>query len=205
MVLSTRLGKATVRDLKQAFKVVKKLKSDVTSMKFVNLGSPSQWSLEGFGDAGFKSLPDKVSSCGGHVLLLSNRSTGKACVLKWKSKKLKKVVSSSTAAETLASNDTLDALVYVKSLLGEILGSDFPELPLLLHTDSANLHDSVTRSTLAENPRLRTEIIQLQESLSSGELRKFEKIPGKDMIANCLTKAGAPAFSLMRIMRTGEL
>ena len=96
-------------------------------------------------------------------------------------------------------------MVYVKSLLGEILGSDFPEIPLSLHTDCANLHDSVMRSTLADSPRLRTDVIQLQESLASGELKKFEKVAGKNMIADCLTKIGAPAFSLMNILRTGEL
>ena len=205
VVLSTKLGKASARDMKYALKVIKKLKSDTTSMRFVKLGDPSQWCLEGFGDAGFKSLPDKVSSCGGHVLLISNRNTGKACVLTWKAKKLKRVVSSSTAAEALAANDTLDEMVYVKSLLGEILGSDFPEIPLSLHTDCANLHDSVMRSTLADSPRLRTDVIQLQESLASGELKKFEKVAGKNMIADCLTKIGAPAFSLMNILRTGEL
>ena len=201
VALSTKLGKATARDMKRAAKVVRKLKSDSTVMKFVNLGPSSQWCLEGFGDAGFQSLPDKLSSCGGQVLLISNRTIGKACILKWRSKKLKRVVSSSTAAEALAANDALDELVYMQCLLKEILGESF-QIPVCLHTDSANLHNAVIRSTLAESPRLRTDIVKLQESLSCGELSEFCKVDKKEMIADCLTKCGASPVELMKLLRT---
>ena len=64
LVLSMRLGRASLRDMKQAIKVIKKMKCDGTSMKFVDLGPVEEWILQGFGVAGFKSLPDKTSSCG---------------------------------------------------------------------------------------------------------------------------------------------
>ena len=87
--------------MKHAVKIVRKLKCDNTAMKFVNLGPVEEWVLEGYGDAGFKSLPDKTSSCGGHVILLRNVKKNVACVLDWRSKKLKRVVSSLPAAEAL--------------------------------------------------------------------------------------------------------
>lgn len=173
-------------------------------MKFVNMGPIEEWSLEGYGDAGFKSLPDKISSCGGHVVLVNNKNRGMSCVLNWKCKKLKRVVSSSTAAESLAVNETLDELVYVKSVLKELLGDVVDQIPMELVTDSSNLYKAVQSSSLLENPRLRTEVAKLQESLRIKELSKFIHVPGKEMVADILTKKGAPGFILMKVFRTCE-
>ena len=122
VMLSSKLGKANWGDMKTAIKVIKKLKMEKSEMSFPELGSPEDWSIEGYGDAGYKSLPDKVSSCGGHVILLCNKIRGVSCVVNWRSRKLKRVVSSSTAAESLAINDCLDELFYVKFVLIELLG-----------------------------------------------------------------------------------
>ena len=64
------------------------------------------------------------------------------------------MVTSSTAAEALSANDTLDDMMYIKNVLKEILGSDVDHASLNLFTDSKNLYDSVNTSTLVENPRL---------------------------------------------------
>ena len=205
LVLSLRLGKASFRDMKQACKIVRKLKYGDTAMKFVDLGPVEEWTIQGFGDAGFKSLPDKTSSCGGQVILVSNVQQGTACVLDWKSKKLKRVVTSSTAAETLAANDTLDEMVYVKSVLIELFKNRAAAIPLELVTDSKNLHKSVMTSTLVENPRLRTEVAKLKESLKCRELFKFDRVVGSRMVADVLTKKGAAGFKLMHLLRTCEL
>ena len=94
VTLNTKVGKATVNDIKAAIKMIKKLKNGSTEMKFPNLGKVSDWTLQGYGDAGFKSLPDKVSSCGGQVVTIANKKKGVRCVVSWRSRKLRRVVSS---------------------------------------------------------------------------------------------------------------
>ena len=205
MILSMKLGNATVRDMRLACRTVKRIKCDGTQMKFVDLGPMKEWSLYGFGDAGYKSLPDKTSSCGGQVILLCNKKRGIACVLDWKTKKLKRVVPSSTAAEALAANDTLDMLVYLHSILTELFGEIGRDIPVELATDSKNLHDGVMNSTLVESPRLRTDIAMLKESIKSRELQKFILVTGRTMIADVLTKKGAAGFKLMNLLRTCEM
>ena len=205
LVLSTKLGNATVWDMRLACKTVKKMKADGTKMKFVHLGPSTQWTLQGYGDAGFKSLPDKTSSCGGHVIILTNKEKGLSCVLDWKAKKLKRVVSSSTAAEAIAVNDTLDMMVYVKAVLVELFGDAGKDIPLELATDSRNLHNSVMTSSLVENPRLRTDIAVLKESLAGRELNKFALVSGRAMLADVLTKSGVAGFQLLNQLRTCEL
>ena len=146
LTLSTKLGNASVRDMKQAIKIVRKMKIDGTSMKFKHMGPIEQWTLVGHGDAGYKSLPDKISISGGHVILLCNKEIGVSCVVNWRSRKLKRVVSSSTTAESLAINDCLDELVYIKLVLMELLGKQAMAVPVHLFTDSRNLLKAVESS-----------------------------------------------------------
>ena len=75
LLLSTKIGSASMRDMKLAVKTIKQIKCDTTAMKFVHLGPVSEWVLEGYGDAGHKSLPDKISSSCGYIVLLTNKMT----------------------------------------------------------------------------------------------------------------------------------
>ena len=202
--VSTKLGNASVRDMRQAIKITRKMKVDGTSMKFVHLGTIEQWSLVGHGDAGYKSLPDKVSSSGGHVILICNKTKGLSCVVNWRSRKLKRIVSSSTAAESLAINDCLDELVYVKLVLSELLGRQAMDLPIHLFTDSRNLFKAVESSTSVENPRVRADIAKVKESLKEKELNGWYHVSGKDMLADVLTKKGAPGSKLLNVLRKCE-
>ena len=188
LMLSTKVGKATANDFKQVVKIVKKLKAEPTDMKFQDLGSIVDWRIDGHGDAGYRSLPDKVSSCGSQVILITNKKTQMQCVVSWRCKKIKRVVSSSTAAEALAANDTLDEMFYIKEVLKEVIGIDAESIPLELYTDSKNLYKSVMSTSLNENPRLRTDVAKLQESLKVGELERLSLVSGVEILAECFKK-----------------
>ena len=205
IALSTRIGKATIGDMNQGLKIARKLLSSTTEMKFPALGNISNWIMEVYADAGFRSLPDGVSSCGGQVVVMRDASSNNACVLSWRGRKLKRIVTSSTAAETLALNDLISEVVFVKSVLSEILGPDVMQIPINTYTDAKNVKRSVYSTSLVEDPRLRIEIATLQESIEKGELNQLACIPGKHMIANCLTKKGASAKDLLSILQNGYL
>jgi hypothetical protein len=71
--LSSRYGKVCKKDLKMALKRMLKVKSETTSLRFPDLGMDlNKWVLLGFGDVGVKSMPDKITSVGGRVILLCN-------------------------------------------------------------------------------------------------------------------------------------
>ena len=114
------------------------------------------------------------------------------------------MVSSSTAAEALAANDTLDEMFYMKEVLKEVFGSDADDIPLELFTDSKNLYKSVLSTSLNENPRLRTDVAKLQESLKLGELERLSLVNGFEMLADCYTKKGASSEKLRKILRRGR-
>ena len=79
--LSTKYGKATKSDLKTVLKKIQKLQGLPTIMYFPDLGPIEEWIFVGYGDAGIKSMPDKISSVGGQVILLVNSCKSRACVL----------------------------------------------------------------------------------------------------------------------------
>ena len=174
-------------------------------MKFANLGSSKEWTIQAYGDGVHKSMPDKVGSSGGQVILLVNKEKDTGCVVSWRSRKLKRVVTSSTAAEALAVNDALDEAVYVKEVLIELLGSGAKNIPIELFTDSRNLYRSVMSTSLCDNPRLRSDVAKLKESLNIGEMNQLVKVDGSEMLADCLTKKGACSRKLMNILRTCQL
>ena len=205
LILSTKVGKATVADVKMAAKIVKKAKCESSQMIFPNMGPVKEWTLQAYGDGAHKSLPDKVSSCGGQVIVITNKVKGLSCVVSWRSRKLRRVVSSSTAAEALAVNDALDEAVYVKEVLKELFGGAAVDIPIELYTDSRNLYRSVKGTSMLDNPRLRGDVAKLKESVKNGEVSKLIKIDGQEMIADCLTKKGANSSKLMNILRKCEL
>ena len=202
--LSTKLGCASIGDMKYAVKTLKKLKMHTGEMIIQDLGDIEDWSVEGYGDAGFRSLPEKVNSCGGKVVILRNRKSNKASVLSWRSKKLKRVVSSSTAAETLAMVETISDMMYTKAILEEIMKSEREiKIPLYVYTDSKNLWKCLHSTALVEDPRLRIDVAIIKESLEKGEIDQVIKIDSKNMIADSLTKKGASAKKLMELLKTG--
>ena len=114
------------------------------------------------------------------------------------------MVSSSTAAETLAMVETISDMMYTKAILEEIMKSEREiKIPLYVYTDSKNLWKCLHSTALVEDPRLRIDVAIIKESLEKGEIDQVIKIDSKNMIADSLTKKGASAKKLMELLKTG--
>ena len=90
----------------------KRIKTDLV---YPRLGSFNQFQHKLFSDASWENLPDKVSSARGHLVFLSTGEN--VCPLSFISNKVRRKVSSTLSAETLALNDPLDDAVYLKHLI----------------------------------------------------------------------------------------
>ena len=202
--LSSKFGKATKSDLKTAYKKMQKLQGEPTKMCFPDLGTVQEWTIVGYGDAGIRSMPDKLSSVGGQVIMIANAEKGKACVLNWRSKKLVRKVVSSLAGEALALVATVGEIVYNKAILKQIYGEVIEEVPVVVYTDCRNLHEAVFSTSLVEDAWLIPDIAILKESIEKGTINYFRRVESEDMLANCLTKAGASAEKLMTVLQTGQ-
>ena len=201
--LSTKFGKAKQKDLKSAVKKLLKVKSQTTKMIFPDLGEVANWIVIGHGDAGIRSLPDKLSSVGGSVVMLANKETKRVCVLNWRSKKLVRKVVSSLAGEALAMNDTIGEVVYNKAVLRQIFGPKMDKVPVIIVTDSNNLFKSIYSTSLVEDGRLVPDIAVIKEAIEQGVITEVRRVKGEEMIANGLTKSGASSSLLTNVLQTG--
>ena len=123
-------------------------------MFFPDVGPVEEWHLVGYGDAGIRSMPDKVSSVGGQVVLLANQNQNVACVLHWK---IQKVASKSCQ---LIGRQTL-AIVATKQMYGDIIDS----VPVTIFTDSRNLYEAVYSSSLVDDAWLITDIAIIKDAI----------------------------------------
>ena len=205
VALSSKLGKANQEDLEYAVKVIKRLKVEDTKMSFPDLGEVKDWVIEAYGDAGHKSMPDKLASCGGRAIVVKSMRTQRASLVSWRSKRLKRIVTSSTAAEALAINDTVGEAVYIQAVLGEVLGPTEQKVPIKVFTDSKNLCKAASTSAMVEDSKLRLDLAILKESLETREIEELNFVKSGKMLANSLTKKGASSKSLMAVLRNGEM
>ena len=186
--LSAKFGRATKKDLKSVYKKIQKLKGESTRMFFPNLGDVGNWVLVGYSDAGVKSMPDKVTSVGGQVVMLVNEHKQLACVLNWRSKKLVRKVVSSLAGEALAMVAMVGEIVYNKAILVQIFGVTAQTIPVVIFTDCKNLYDAVHSTSLVEDAWLIPDVAIIQEALEQKTVTSVRRVAGKDMLADCLTK-----------------
>ncbi|CAE7239120.1 RE1 [Symbiodinium sp. CCMP2592] len=149
--------KAEVSHLELYNKAVRELKTRKVTLKFPCIPI-SRWRLLAITDAGW-GVRANGESQGGLILCLCDqdvleRKPGATWVIEWSSKKLRRVVRSSTAAETLAAQNGLDAIEFAQSFLQEVLYGMSPKVfqqwtpenPSGLVIDSKSLYDALTRS-----------------------------------------------------------
>ena len=154
-----------------------KVNAETTSMKFPDLGMDlDEWVLIGWGDVSVKSMPDKITSVGGHVILLYNRVTNNCCVLFWKSKQIRRKVISSLAGETLAMIATIGELVYIKAVLEQLFGTRIHNIPTLVVTDSKNLQEAIKSTSLVEDPWLIPDIAVIKEALEDKTITAVKRV-----------------------------
>lgn len=117
----------------------------------------------------------------------------------WQSKRIRRVVKSTLAAETLAMVDMSEACLFYRKLLLELLHlkDETENIKIICKTDNSCLYDSVHSSTQILDKRLRIEMAILREMLDRKEIAEFSWTPTDEQIADSLTKKGVPSFKIL--------
>ena len=201
--LSMSCKNATVGHLLQANKVVKRIKTEPHYLQFPRLGSLSDLRLIVYSDASHGNLPDGVSSAGGHVVLLGGKD-GNCSPISWSATRLKRVVKSTTAAESLAMLEGLEDAIYQQSILSELLTKGRNKIKIEAHTDSRNLAESIRSTKSSSEKRLRIDIAAMKEMIACKEVESVKWVPTCRQLADGLTKKGAATHKLMNILENGS-
>lgn len=196
--VSSRVQAANISDVKLVNKTIKFLKSHKSYMKIPKLNLNSL-EIKVFTDASFNNLIDGKSQ-GGHLAILVD-SFGQSSIITWNSNRIRRVVRSTLAAETLAFTDGADSAICLSKMLQEFLPQT---IPIVCYTDSRSLFESAGSTKAVADRRLRVEISAIREMVQRNEVT-IKWIDGKQQISDVLTKKGASPFSLMDISQSGKL
>ena len=195
--LSTSLNSATVDDLMQANKAVRKCKQRSVSIKFPQLQKPLH--LVAFCDASYANLRDG-SSQGGIIVFLKGKN-GKVAPLSWASRKIRRVCRSTLTAETLALLEVSETCFWLSNIINELLNDTLETTEIF--TDNKSLYEAAHSTTAVEEKRLRVDIAAIRQSITRKEF-VLKWIETKLQLADTLTKQGADATKLLETLKSSQ-
>ena len=197
---SSRIMHATVKDVVDINKIIKRVKCKEYHIKFPCLDLKTLH-LRSYADSSFNNLFDGGSQ-GGHIIFLTDSSCY-SCPIEWKSNRAKRVVRSTLAGETLACADSLESALFLKDMIIELLGYT-PSMKIISVTDSKSLFDNIMSKKVVNDKRLRVEIRLIQESVDK-QFIELKWIPTKSNLSDPLTKTGASNSLLRETLKEGKL
>ena len=200
--ISTKFKKGKVEDLIKVSKILLNTKEKKTDVLYPNLGNLDHLSLLCFTDASLGNLNNGIDSTGGYLVFLMNKDSGYAAVLDWQANKIKRVVRSTLAAETLSLCEGLEAAIYLNNLIEELTGHTL-EIHAII--DNRSVVDAVRSTTTVDDKRLRRDISAVKQTLETGEVKTITWVPGNLQLADVLTKRGSNGYKLLNTLHTGKI
>ena len=200
--LSGRSSSLKVNDITKMNKLIRKVKSNDVFLTFPCLEDIENLRIAVYADASLANLPDGGSQAGYLVFLVDR--LGKAALIDWKSSKIRRVVRSTLAAETLAMADAVDAALLVASTWREFVGENWLSCTAEAITDCRSLFDSVNSTKLCTEKTLRLDIEMLKEMQERKEI-ELKWTESEHQLADVLTKKGVCGLNLSRVITTGHL
>ena len=194
--LTSELREGQVKSIHNINRAVRKAKRESSQLVIPQMMDLSMCKIVTYSDASFGNV-NGTGSQGGYIVYLTDGIC--SFPLAWQSNKIKRVVKSTQAAETLAMVDAAEASVYYQSFLRELVGS-LPEykFDIFCKTDNASLHGSVHSNTQIIDKQLRIETAILREMLLKKELASMTWVPTANQRADILTKAGVPSSRVLQ-------
>ena len=117
-------------------------------------------------------------------------------------KKIKLVVKSTLAAETLSLVESVEECFMIKTILKEVSAIEGKDerLPIICVTDNRSLANSAYSTKTLTDKRLKVDISIIREMLVKRELHKITWMEKGNQLPDCLTKSGASSLNLLQIL-----
>ena len=116
-------------------------------------------------------------------------------------RKIRRIVKSTLAAETLSMVDGLDMALFVEHMLTEITKR---KVPIECFIDNKSLFDNIHSTKLVDEKRLRIDIASIKQMKERHEISSVRWITSDKQLANCLTKRGASTKELLSVLENGK-
>ena len=210
---------ATVSHVAMFNKACREMKARKVCLRFPSNVPIAAWRILCIADAGWCTREDGDSQ-GGYLLCLTTQAIfdRKRCpcwLIDWSSKKLRRKVRSSAAAETLSAQNGLDAIEMFQALMAETVygvppkefRQSMPEHPAAMVVDSKGFFDAVTRScssqALSVERRLQIDYSIAKETCENQNILLYW-VNNLRMSSDCLTKLKGDLKPLFEILEGGS-
>ena len=147
-LIGNSMKHATVNDIILANKAIRKVKCNDIAISFRSI-DVGNCCLVAFCDASFASLPNGGSQTAFIVFLID--SNGVYSPLTWQSRRTRRVVNSTVAAECLAAIEAANSSVLLKAMIQEFYGLN---IDVFIYSDNRNLVDCVKTCTSVEDKKI---------------------------------------------------
>ena len=167
--LSSVFKQATVNHLIKANKLLRQVKNSSGTICFTKFSDLKNLRTVVYTDASFANLPNGGSQ-GGQMVFLADRYNN-SCPLAWKSNRIKRVVKSTLAAETLSFVEGCDMGILLSRMVSEIVsGVSGSTIPVTCMTDNKSLYEAAHTSNVISDTRLRIEMSIVREMIEREEV-----------------------------------
>ena len=201
---SIAASKGTINNIVEANKAVKKLQSEDVFLNFKSLGDLKKVEITAYSDASHANLRD-ASSQGGYIIFLQSED-GSVSPISWRSRKIRRVVRSTLAAETMALIEAAEQGFFIRSILVELLGiCDSEVIPINILIDNRSLYDCIYSTKTIEDKRLLIDISCIRNKVENKEIHRITWVDSKNQLADCLTKNEASSSKLIEVLQQGYL
>ena len=201
--LSTKQQKGKVSDLAKARKIM--LSMDPSDCKiFIPKLDESSVEFRVYTDASFGNLDNGAGSMGGHVVFLKDKF-GNSVPIDWKSRKIKRIVRSTLAAEALSLGDGLDTGLFLKEMFMEIMGPKAAQAPIIAIVDNKSVEVNLRSTSSVEDKRLRRDLNLIKQMIDRKEVEAVQWVDGQHQLADALTKKGVNPSKLLSVVQTGRI
>ena len=194
---STKVKDATIADVLNVDKIVRKVKNELSEIHFLCF-DPRSLHIRRYSDASFNNLPNGCSQ-GGHIVFLCG-SSDRGCPLTWSSTKMKRVVRSTLAAETLSLVESSETAIYLSKVTGACVNGSNHPMEICSITDNLSLFEAVYTIKPVSDRRLCLEISAVCQMWEHKEIEVKWLQP-----SDILTKKGASSSSLLWVLKQGHL
>ena len=202
MEMACNFGKAKIRDIKRAGRILRKAKERGMDIQFSNLGSAKEAVIMVCADGSYGKL-NKVDSCGGRLIALVGEG-GKICPISWGSRKFPRPARSALAAEAQAAADAMGEGEVIRLQWEEMSGMDKETARLVLVTDSKSLQEACKTTNQLKDKRTAIDVAVLRRSVEMS-IYNIMWTPGKAQLADPLTKQGACCDMMRQALMSGQV
>ena len=185
--------------------IVRKVMSHSIKLCYQNLGPRECLKFVTFTDAAYANLIDGGSQEAYFIFLVGENEARN--LISWQSWRIKRIIKSTLAAETLAFGGGIDATVYVSSLFTEIYygTSDVKRIPIEAVIDNQSLYDALKSTQCVSDEQLKVDIGAVKEMLCSREIMKVHWVDTKKQLADILTRKGVSPLPLLTVFSESHL